>query len=62
MIKYRFYEVKSIKQGALGAICNCEAKRLCGLTGCEAGTSGRSVRCPQAEHKIRSLLRNGIKA
>ena len=31
-----FDEVFSTKQGALGAICNCEAKRLCDLSGREA--------------------------
>ena len=31
-----FDEVFSTKQGALGAICNCEAKRLCDLSGRES--------------------------
>ena len=32
-------EILSTKQGVLGAIHNCEAKRLCDLSGCVAGTS-----------------------
>ena len=31
-----FYEVKSTKQRAVGAICDCDARRLCDLTGGEA--------------------------